>query len=457
MNDICALILAAGMGTRMKSSLPKVVHTVNGISMIEQVIRICREAGCQDVAAITGFQSDVVRKAVGNGVSYIEQKEQLGTGHAVMQAADYLQNRIGYVLVICGDTPLLRAETIRSLIEECQETKAAAAVLTAVMGDPFGYGRVLRDDAGHMTRIVEQKDGTPEELAVCEINTGTYCFEISSLLSALPKLNCQNAQGEYYLTDVFEILIREGRIVLPVAASDPNETMGVNSRAQLAAASAILRRRKAEDLMAAGVTLIDPAAVYIEQDVEIGRDTVIYPGTILQGVTVIGENCVIGPDTQLTNVHCGNGNKLNRVYAHDCTMGDDNEIGPFVHLRPDTTLRDGVKIGNFVEVKNSDVGNGTKLPHLIYCGDADLGENVNFGCGTVTVNFDGKEKHRCQIDDHAFIGCNTNLVAPVHIGRRAFTAAGSTITKDVPEKTLAVARAKQKNIEDWVDEDTYKD
>ncbi len=457
MNDICALILAAGMGTRMKSSLPKVLHQVNGISMIEQVIRLCREAGCQDVAAITGFQSDVVRKAVGDGVSYIEQKEQLGTGHAVMQAADYLQNRTGYVLVICGDTPLLRAETIRSLIEECQETKAAAAILTAIMGDPFGYGRVLRDDAGHMTRIVEQKDGTPEELALREINTGTYCFEISSLLSALPKLNCQNAQGEYYLTDVFEILIREGHIVLPIAASDPNETMGVNSRTQLAAASAILRRRKAEDLMAAGVTLIDPAAVYIEQDVEIGRDTVIYPGTILQGATVIGEGCVIGPDTQLTNVRCGNGNQLNRVYAHDCTMGDDNEIGPFVHLRPDTTLRDGVKIGNFVEVKNSDVGNGTKLPHLIYCGDADLGENVNFGCGTVTVNFDGKEKHRCQVDDHAFIGCNTNLVAPVHIGARAFTAAGSTVTKDVPGNALAVARAKQKNIEDWVDEDTYKD
>ena len=457
MNEICALILAAGMGTRMKSSLPKVLHTVNGISMIEQVIRLCREAGCNDVAAITGFQGALVRETVGDGISYVEQKEQLGTGHAVMQAADYLKNHTGYVLVICGDTPLLRAETIRRLIDECREAKAAAAVLTAVMDDPFGYGRVLRDDAGHMTRIVEQKDGTPDELAVREINTGTYCFEISSLLAALPKLNCQNAQGEYYLTDVFEILIQSGQIVLPIVAPDADETMGVNSRAQLAAASAILRRRKAEALMAEGVTLIDPAAVYIEQDVEIGRDTVIYPGTILQGKVIIGQNCVIGPDTQLTNVRCGNGNRLNRVYAHDCTMGDDNEIGPFVHLRPDTKLANGVKIGNFVEVKNSNVGNGTKLPHLIYCGDSDLGENVNFGCGTVTVNFDGKEKHRCQIDDHAFIGCNTNLVAPVHIGERAFTAAGSTITKDVPAKALSVARAKQKNIEDWVDEDTYKD
>ncbi len=457
MNDICALILAAGMGTRMKSSLPKVLHTVNGVSMIEQVIRLCREAGCNDVAAITGFQGALVRETVGDGISYVEQKEQLGTGHAVMQAADYLKHHAGYVLVICGDTPLLRAETIRRLIEECREAKAAAAVLTAVMDDPFGYGRVLRDDAGHMTRIVEQKDGTPDELAVREINTGTYCFEISSLLAALPKLNCQNAQGEYYLTDVFEILIQSGQIVLPIVAPDADETMGVNSRAQLAAASAILRRRKAEALMADGVTLIDPAAVYIEQDVEIGRDTVIYPGTILQGKVIIGEHCVIGPDTQLANVRCGNGNRLNRVYAHDCTMGDDNDIGPFVHLRPDTKLANGVKIGNFVEVKNSNVGNGTKLPHLIYCGDSDLGENVNFGCGTVTVNFDGKEKHRCQVDDHAFIGCNTNLVAPVHIGERAFTAAGSTVTKDVPENALAVARAKQKNIEDWVDEDTYKD
>ena len=457
MNEICALILAAGMGTRMKSSLPKVLHTVNGISMIEQVIRLCRAAGCSDVAAITGFQGALVRETVGDGISYVEQKEQLGTGHAVMQAADYLKNHTGYVLVICGDTPLLRAETIRRLIDECREAKAAAAVLTAVMDDPFGYGRVLRDDAGHMTRIVEQKDGTPDELAVREINTGTYCFEISSLIAALPKLNCQNAQGEYYLTDVFEILIQSGQIVLPIVAPDADETMGVNSRAQLAAASAILRRRKAEALMADGVTLIDPAAVYIEQDVEIGRDTVIYPGTILQGKVIIGQNCVIGPDTQLTNVRCGNGNRLNRVYAHDCTMGDDNEIGPFVHIRPDTKLANGVKIGNFVEVKNSNVGNGTKLPHLIYCGDSDLGEAVNFGCGTVTVNFDGKEKHRCQIDDHAFIGCNTNLVAPVHIGERAFTAAGSTITKDVPAKALSVARAKQKNIEDWVDEDTYKD
>lgn len=252
-------------------------------------------------------------------------------------------------------------------------------------------------------------------------------------------------------------MIKEGRKVVPVAADDADETMGVNSRIQLAAADRILRLRKAEELMASGVSIIDPEHTYIEQDVEVGCDTVLLPGTMLQGKTVIGKHCEIGPDTQLADVHCGDFTHLNRVYGHECSIGSYDEIGPFVHLRPNTVLHDHVKIGNFVEVKNSNVGDGTKLPHLIYCGDSDLGKNVNFGCGTVTVNFDGKDKHRCTIDDHAFIGCNTNLVAPVHIGERAFTAAGSTITKDVPAKSLSVARAKQRNIEGWVDENTYKD
>lgn len=457
MEQMTAVILAAGMGTRMKSEIPKVLHRVNGIPMIGQVIRTVKEAGCGSCAAITGFKGDMVRHALGDAVDYIEQKEQLGTGHALMQAAPYLAEKTGYVLVVCGDTPLLRAETVRGLMEECEERRAAAAVLTARMENPFGYGRVLRDKEGHMTSIVEQKDGTPEELAVKEINTGTYCFEISALLSALPQLTCNNAQGEYYLTDVFGILIREGRHVVPVTAEDADETMGVNSRIQLAAADRILRLRKAEELMAGGVSIIDPERVYIEQDVTVGRDTVLYPGTILQGKTQVGARCVIGPDTQLTNVDCGDDNHLNRVYAHDCSLGCGNELGPFVHLRPDTHLHNHVKIGNFVEVKNSDIGDGTKLPHLIYCGDADVGPRVNMGCGSVTVNFDGKKKHRTVIEEHAFIGCNTNLVAPVHIGRRAFTAAGSTITKDVPGEALSIARAKQKNLEHWVKEDTYKD
>ncbi len=459
MAEFTAVILAAGQGTRMKSEFPKVLHRVCGVPMVEQVIRLVREAGSDHQVVITGFKEHLVREYLGNQeVSFVHQEEQLGTGHAVMQAVpEFEKDRDSYVLVICGDTPLLRAETIAHLAKTCREEGAAASVLTAILDDPFGYGRVLRDEAGHMTCIVEQKDGTPEQLAVHEINTGTYVFQVGALLDALEKIDNKNAQGEYYLTDVFGIMIKEGLKVVPVAANDADETMGVNSRIQLAAADRILRLRKAEELMASGVSIIDPEHTYIEQDVEVGCDTVLLPGTILQGKTVIGKHCEIGPDTQLADVHCGDFTHLNRVYGHECSIGSYDEIGPFVHLRPNTVLHDHVKIGNFVEVKNSNVGDGTKLPHLIYCGDSDLGKNVNFGCGTVTVNFDGKDKHRCTIDDHAFIGCNTNLVAPVHIGERAFTAAGSTITKDVPAKALSVARAKQRNIEGWVDENTYKD
>lgn len=455
--DIMAVILAAGMGTRMKSEIPKVLHKVNGIPMLEQVIRVVKSAGCASCVTITGYKGELVREAVEGQTEFVEQKEQLGTGHALMQAVPKLEGKNGYVLVICGDTPLLRSETIRQLIETCEEKQAAASVLTAIMDNPFGYGRVLRDGKGHMTGIVEQKDGTPEQLRVREINTGTYCFDIQALLQELPKLDCNNTQGEYYLTDVFEIMIREGRVVAPVVAEDEEETLGVNSRSQLAVADKVLRRRKAEELMSEGVSIIDPDHVYIQQDVTVGKDTVLYPGTILEGKTVVGCGCRIGPDTELDNVICGDDNHLNRVYAHECTIGSHNEMGPFVHLRPGTVMHDHIKVGNFVEVKNSDIGNGTKLPHLIYCGDADVGEKVNFGCGTVTVNFDGKKKYRTVVEDHAFIGCNTNLVAPVHIGKRAFTAAGSTITKDVPDEALSVARARQKNIENWVKNDTYKD
>lgn len=459
MAELTALILAAGQGTRMKSNLPKVLHRVCGVPMVEQVIRVVREAGFDKCVVITGFKEELVRKNLeGKNVSFVHQAEQLGTGHAVMQAIpEFEGDKDGYVLVICGDTPLLRSDTIRDLSEVCKKNQAAAAVLTAILDNPFGYGRVLRDKAGNMTSIVEQKDGTPEQLAVHEINTGTYVFKAGPLLDALKKIDNKNAQGEYYLTDVFEIMIKAGEKVIPVAADDADETMGVNSRIQLAAADRVLRLRKAEELMAEGVSIIDPEHTYIEQDVKVGRDTVLLPGTMLQGKTMVGENCEIGPDTQLVNVTVGAGNRLNRVYGHDCTIGNNNEIGPFVHLRPDTVLHDHIKIGNFVEVKNSTVDDGTKLPHLIYCGDSDLGKNVNFGCGTVTVNFDGKNKHRCRVDDHAFIGCNTNLVAPVHVGERAFTAAGSTITKDVPAKALSVARARQTNIKGWVKDDTYKD
>lgn len=459
MSELTAVILAAGQGTRMKSSYPKVLHKVCGVPMVKQVIRVVREGGFSKCVVITGFKEELVREALEKeNVSFVHQEEQLGTGHAVIQAMPaFEQDKDGYVLVICGDTPLLEGKTISRLYEECRKSGAAASVLTAMLDDPFGYGRVIRDENGNMLSIVEQKDGTPEQLAIHEINTGTYVFKAGPLMEALAQIDNHNAQGEYYLTDVFGIMIRKGLKVIPLISDNPDETMGVNSRIQLSQADRILRLRKAEELMAEGVSIIDPEHTYVEQDVQVGRDTVLLPGTILSGKTVVGEGCRIGPDTELADVKCGDFTHLNRVYAHECTIGNCNEIGPFVHLRPNTVLHDHIKIGNFVEVKNSNVDDGTKLPHLIYCGDSDLGKHVNFGCGTVTVNFDGKNKHRCTIDDHAFIGCNTNLVAPVHIGERAFTAAGSTITKDVPARALSVARAKQKNIEEWVNDDTYKD
>lgn len=458
MGELSAVVLAAGQGTRMKSKLPKVLHKVCGVPMVNQVIRIIKNAGCTRCIAVTGFKEELVRKSLGDSVSFVHQTEQLGTGHAVMQAMPLLESdEDGYVLVICGDTPLLRAETIRHLIDVCIHNRASATVLTARLDNPFGYGRVIRDKDGHMQRIVEQKDGTESELAVNEINTGTYCFHVADLVDALHKIDNHNAQQEYYLTDVFGIMIQENKQVIPVVAEDADETMGVNSRRQLATANKVLYLRKAEELMDQGITIVSPENTYIGQDVMVGHDTTILPGTILSGNTRVGEDCVIGPDTQLDNVTCGNGNTLNRVYAHDCTIGNNNTMGPFVHLRPDTDIHNHVKIGNFVEVKNSVVDDGTKLPHLIYCGDADLGKKVNFGCGTVTVNFDGTNKHRTVVEDHAFIGCNTNLVAPVHVGKNAFTAAGSTITEDVPDNALAIARQRQTNKINWVTKDTYKD
>jgi bifunctional UDP-N-acetylglucosamine pyrophosphorylase/glucosamine-1-phosphate N-acetyltransferase len=407
---------------------------------------------------ITGFKGQDVRNAICEPVEFVDQAEQMGTGHAVLQTEPLLDGaREQYVLVICGDTPLLRAETLQGLIDACCRHHASASVLTAVMENPNGYGRIIRDAGGAMKSIVEQKDGNPDELAVHEVNTGTYCFEVRALFEALHQVKNDNVQGEYYLTDVFSILIREGQTVIPVEAKSPEETLGVNSRRQLSEADHVLRRRKIFELMDSGVSVIDPDHTYIGQDVKIGQDSILYPGCILEGSTVIGKHCIIGPNTHVCDFRCGNFCRLESVYAHNCSMGDRNEAGPFVHLRPQTQIGNDVKIGNFVEIKNSVIGDHSKLPHLIYCGDADMGSRVNMGCGSVTVNFDGNRKHRTKIGDHAFIGCNTNLVAPVAIGQRAFTAAGSTITRDVPENALAVGRSRQKNIENWVQKDTYKE
>ena len=366
MKDIIALILAAGKGTRMKSSMPKVLHKVGGVPMVEQVLRAVKAAGTQRQVVVVGFGGEAVQEYLGDRAETVVQEQQLGTGHAVMQAEPLLSGLSGTLLVTCGDTPLVTEDTFRSLLAHHEATQAAATVLTAVMPDPTGYGRVIRNEKGQVVKIVEQKDGSPEELAVREVNAGIYCFDMELLWQMLHNVTNNNAQGEYYLTDIIGMLVDAGKVVSAFAAPDYKETLGVNSRLQMAEAEQVLRRRKLEQLMTDGVTVIDPNNTYVDTTVSVGRDTVLYPGTILEGSTVIGENCQVGPYVRMTNVVMGSGDHLQFTYAHDCEIKNGCEIGPFVHFRPNTVIGNDVKVGNYMEVKNSTVGDGTKLPHFQY-------------------------------------------------------------------------------------------
>jgi bifunctional UDP-N-acetylglucosamine pyrophosphorylase/glucosamine-1-phosphate N-acetyltransferase len=354
-------------------------------------------------------------------------------------------------LLLCGDTPLLQAETLKDFFAEHRNSGAAATVLTATPADAAGYGRILRDAAGRVTGIVEQKDATAEQLLIGEINTGIYCFEAGPLFAVLSELGCDNAQGEYYLTDVLALLAQAGKTVGAVKIADFRETLGINSRVQLAEAETILRRRKLVELMDSGVTVMDPASTFVDAEVSIGPDTILYPFTWIEGATKIGRECRIGPNSRIAGSRIGDGVILHFSYAHECTIANGVTVGPYVHLRPDTDLAEGVKVGNFVEIKNSRIGKGSKVPHLSYIGDTDVGSAVNIGSGTITVNYDGKKKYRTVIGDRAFIGCNANLVAPVNVGNDAYVAAGSTITRDVPPGSLGVGRARQQNIDGWVE------
>lgn len=450
MSDLLAVILAAGKGTRMKSTLPKVLHKIGGKPMVQQVMNAADLAGAKRKIVVVGFGAESVETALGNQAEYVVQQEQLGTGHAVMQASEILKDFEGTVMVLCGDTPLLQGQTLAKLFAEHQAAKASATVLTACMPDPTGYGRVIRNENGQVLKIVEQKDATSGELAVNEVNTGIYCFERKALFEALNSINCNNMQGEYYLTDVIGILAKSQDKVWAVQVDEYQETLGINSRMQLAEAEKILRRRKLANLMDNGVTIMDIDSTFIDEEVCIGPDTVIYPFTWIEGATTIGKGCEIGPSSRIQNSSIGDNAILHFIYAHDCKIGNHVTVGPYVHLRPNTVLSDGVKIGNFVEVKNSQIGKGSKIPHLSYIGDTDMGEKVNIGSGTITVNYDGKNKHRTTLEDGVFIGCNTNLVAPVTVGKGAYVAAGSTITKNVPSEALGVARARQSNIDGWV-------
>ena len=444
------LILAAGEGKRMKTTLTKVLHSILGKPMLLYVIDMAKAAGADDVAVVVGKNAAAIR-AVTDVPTYL-QAEQLGTGHAVMAAADFLQGDVNAnVVVLCGDTPLLRAETIRALIAQHEREGNEATVMTVVPPDPTGYGRIIRDGTGRFLRNVEHRDANETERKITEINTGVYCFRAGPLLEALPRLKNLNDQGEYYLTDVPGLLAADGRNVGVMMADDYTECLGVNTKLQLAEAAAIMQKRVNDAHMLNGVLIPDPRAAYIGPDVTIGMDTAILPGCIIEGKTAIGADCVIGPHTQLTNMSIGDHVTVQQSVALDSAVGEGTNVGPFAYIRPHSDIGKHVKVGDFVEVKNAAIGNGTKASHLTYIGDADVGENVNFGCGTVTVNYDGKIKARTTIADGAFIGCNTNLIAPVTVGENAYIAAGSTITEDIPAANLAIARARQVNKDGWKD------
>ncbi|MBU7594092.1 bifunctional UDP-N-acetylglucosamine diphosphorylase/glucosamine-1-phosphate N-acetyltransferase GlmU [Metabacillus halosaccharovorans] len=456
MDNRYAVILAAGQGTRMKSSLYKVLHPVCGKPMVQHVLDQVTQLTLSKVVTIVGHGAEKVKSELGGRTEYALQSEQLGTAHAVMQAAPFLEDEEGTTIVICGDTPLIPAETMSALLAHHQETNAKATILTANAEDPTGYGRIVRNQEGTVEKNVEHKDASEDERMITEINTGTYCFDNKELFKALKNVSNDNVQGEYYLPDVIEILKKEGKVISAYQTASFEETLGVNDRIALSQAEKLMKQRINKEHMRNGVTIIDPDNTYISVDAKIGRDTTIYPGTMIIGETVIGEECVIGPNTEIKNCNIGTKTTIRQSVAHDSEIGSEVQIGPFAHIRPSSHISDEVKIGNFVEIKKSSMGKGSKASHLSYIGDAEVGSDVNLGCGSITVNYDGKNKFLTKIEDGAFIGCNSNLIAPVTVGKGAYVAAGSTVTNDVPEKALTVARARQVNKENYVDRLNHK-
>lgn len=449
MASLTAVVLAAGKGTRMKSRRPKVLHRVAGRPMLLHVLDAVQDAGAGRVIVVAGFGLEDVRAVVDGRAEVVCQAEQLGTAHALLQAEETLTGVDGDVLVVCGDTPLISGRTLADLVGCHREVDAKATVLTTCLDDPAGYGRIIRGPGGLVKKIVEQKDGAPEDLAVNEINTGVYCFDIDGLFASLREIGRQNRQGEYYLTDIVDLYAGRGWPVASWVAADSAMVMGINDRAQLAQAEQIIRRRILTGLMDEGVTIIDPATTFIDASVRIGPDTIVYPFTIIEGETLIGRECVIGPQARLVNSSLGDGVTFQYSVALETSVGNRTTVGPFAYLRPETRIGAGARIGDFVEIKKSAVGDGSKVPHLSYIGDAVIGSGVNVGAGTITCNYDGRRKSVTTIEDGAFIGSNTNLVAPVTVGRGAYIGAGSTITRDVPPKALGVARGRQRNIDDW--------
>lgn len=451
MKEYRIVILAAGEGTRMKSKRPKVLHQAAGVPLLGWVMRAAQGAGPNQVTIVCGRGKEEIESIFGESAGYAEQTERLGSGHAVMCARPFLEGFDGYTFIIAGDMPLLRGETLQAMARQAEKEDYACILLSAELDNPFGYGRIVRDAAGMVSAIVEEKDATDEQRRIREVNASCYLVKNELLLEALKEIKPNNVQGEYYLTDIVDILRAKGQKVGAHIAENARECMGVNDRVQLAEVSALLQRTILETHMRNGVTIIDPAGTYIDPDTQIGQDTTIYPGVTLEKGCVIGEDVTLYPGSRISNSTIEDGTTVQNAVVLDAKVGKKSTVGPYAYLRPGTSIGDGCRVGDFVEVKNSNIGDGTKVSHLTYVGDADLGKNINIGCGVVFVNYDGKRKFRSVIEDDVFIGCNTNLISPVHVGKGAYIAAGSTITEDLPEDSFAIARARQVVKTGWKD------
>jgi bifunctional UDP-N-acetylglucosamine pyrophosphorylase/glucosamine-1-phosphate N-acetyltransferase len=454
MADLHVVILAAGKGTRMKSALPKVLHRVAGLPMIEHVLAASAALAPRSTTLVVGHQADSVRAALFNhpGISFVVQEPQLGTGHALLTTEPVFRGAGGTLVLLSGDVPLLSAKTLKSLVDRHESAGAAATVVTAVLGQPHGYGRIVR--AGRqIARIVEERDATPAEREITEINAGIYAFALDGLFTALTGIATENAQGEYYLPDIVALFRARGLEVETLAVPDVDEIRGINSRLELAAVSRIVRQTKNQSLMAAGVTIEDPATTYVDPDVQIGADTIIRPGVSLEGHTTIGSGCEIHSGVRIVNSRVGDRvTILNHCVISDSTIENDAAVGPFAHFRRQAVVSERAHVGNFVELKNTVLGPGSKSMHLTYLGDARIGSGVNIGAGTITCNYDGVNKSQTTIEDGAFVGSDTQLIAPVTVGKGAYVGSGTTVRENVPPGALAVSAGKQRNIDGWAAE-----
>jgi bifunctional UDP-N-acetylglucosamine pyrophosphorylase/glucosamine-1-phosphate N-acetyltransferase len=453
MPNLHVVVLAAGKGTRMKSAQPKVLHKVAGKPMVDYVMTAAESLAPRTITVVVGHMKELLKQGLKRypGLSFVTQEPQLGTGHALLQTAGLLEREKGVVLLLSGDVPLLKGHTLAALVQKHAESKVAATVLTAMVDQPYGYGRVVRVK-GRISRIVEERDASPAQRKIREINSGVYIFSLGPLFDSLRGLAAGNAQGEYYLTDLVSTYRRRRLGVETVVVGDSNEIRGINSRSELAEASRIVRQKKNEELMAAGVTIEDPETTYVDDAVVVGADTVIHPGVHLEGKTQIGQACEIHAGVRIINsVLDDRVTVQNFCVINGSRLAAGVTVGPFAHLRPESDLRDSVHIGNFVEVKKAVLGKGTKAGHHAYLGDAVIGENVNIGAGTITCNYDGVRKHQTTIEDNVFVGSDSHLVAPVTVGKGAYIGSGTTVREDVPAGSLAVSAGKQRNIEGWAE------